>query len=969
VSNPLVKSAAVATAKTACCAVIGIAGGHFGMLALGALGIAGAIKPAEKILEFAIEKSSEIFAEIGIDWLGDREGNGPLEQVFREALRKALNEIRAKAGETRSFLDSIEKEKKEEIEDWFDNWDRALKAPVLKDFEQIPLKPDTTEGAEQRLREFLRVLYGQGKIHGRKANASVGTVVLQPGALEMPPEELVDLLKKELPIVLPPIFDELLTSERNNQANKLYVNRFIDKFKEEYGPAIKAIKETVDSIKQDTTLIPGIDSKLDILVARGPAVDPRPTRKPQNLPFASLGPLFKGREQDLERLEGHSAAAIVQPASITGLGGIGKTRLAIEYALRNEERFSALLFVNASSPQELESNLALLSSPLVLNLPEYAANIQALQYAAVIRWLQTEKEWVLILDNADTKDAVKAVQRLVPELHNGQVLITSRIDAWPSSVHSIGLHLLGEKAAVAYLLERTIGHRQPQGGDEAQAALLSQDLGWLALALEQAAAYINARAISFAKYRALWQASSVSLIDYHDELTMEYPRSVAVTLQTTIDELSPEGRELLNILAWLAPDPIPISLLSVEGGPLAAESAEGLAEEKWPAAAEQAETALGELVLFSLASRTEDKEGFSIHRLVQAVARRSQPGDEQHKWVEAALRWVNAGFPSNSNDVRFWPVAEALAPHARGIAGEADRRGISGLASRLMNELGLFLKSRAEWSEAEPLYRRALQIDEKSFGNEHPRVAVDLNNLAQLLKATNRLAEAEPLMRRALRIDEKSYGNEHPDVAIDLSNLASLLKATNRLAEAEPLMRRALRIDEKSYGNEHPDVAIDLSNLASLLQDTNRLAEAEPLMRRALQIFEKAYGPDHPNVATNLINLASLLQATNRLAEAEPLMLRALQIDEKSYGNEHPNVAIDLNNLARLLQATNRLAEAEPLMRRHLEIFLNFTRATGHPHPHLQAAVNNYAGLLSEMGLTEKQIRARLREMAPEFFA
>ena len=134
--------------------------------------------------------------------------------------------------------------------------------------------------------------------------------------------------------------------------------------------------------------------------------------------------------------------------------------------------------------------------------------------------------------------------------------------------------------------------------------------------------------------------------------------------------------------------------------------------------------------------------------------------------------------------------------------------------------------------------RRALAIDEKSFGPDHPNVAIGLNNLAELLQATNRLAEAEPLMRRALAIDEKSFGPDHPDVAIRLNNLAQLLQATNRLAEAEPLMRRALAIDEKSFGPEHPNVARDLNNLAQLLQATNRLAEAEPLMRRALMIFK-----------------------------------------------------------------------------------------------------------------------------------
>jgi tetratricopeptide (TPR) repeat protein len=285
-----------------------------------------------------------------------------------------------------------------------------------------------------------------------------------------------------------------------------------------------------------------------------------------------------------------------------------------------------------------------------------------------------------------------------------------------------------------------------------------------------------------------------------------------------------------------------------------------------------------------------------------------------------------------------------------------------------LNNLATLLQATNRLAEAEPLMRRALEIDERSYGPEHPDVARDLNNLAQLLQATNRLAEAEPLMRRALEIDERSYGPEHPKVAIRLNNLAGLLRATNRLAEAEPLYRRALEIDERSYGLEHPEVATDLNNLAQLLKATNRLAEAEPLYRRALEIDERSYGPEHPDVAIDLNNLAQLLQATNRLAEAERLMRRALEIDERSNGPEHPKVAIRLNNLAQLLNATNRLAEAEPLMRRALEILLKFTRATGHPHTHLQTFKNNYAVLLEKMGRSREQILATLREMAPEFF-
>ena len=260
-----------------------------------------------------------------------------------------------------------------------------------------------------------------------------------------------------------------------------------------------------------------------------------------------------------------------------------------------------------------------------------------------------------------------------------------------------------------------------------------------------------------------------------------------------------------------------------------------------------------------------------------------------------------------------------------------------------LNNLAQLLQATNRLAEAEPLMRRALKIYEKSFGENHPDVAIELNNLAQLLHATNRLAEAEPLMLRALKIDEKSFGENHPDVARDLNNLAQLLDATNRLDEAEPLMRRALKIDKKSFGENHPRVAIDLNNLAQLLDATNRLDEAEPLMRRALKIDEKSFGENHPDVARDLNNLAQLLKATNRLDEVEPLMLRALKIDEQSFGENHPDVAIDLNNLAALFQATNRLDEAEPLMRRALKID---EKSFGENHPRVATHLNNLAQLL-----------------------
>ena len=508
--------------------------------------------------------------------------------------------------------------------------------------------------------------------------------------------------------------------------------------------------------------------------------------------------------------------------------------------------------------------------------------------------------------------------------------------------------MLAVEDAAKFLVARTRSRRRAAADDEAKAREVAQELGQLALALEQAAALIAKRRLTFAQYLEQWRSKRDEVLAWFDATVTGYPRAVAVTWQTSVVQLSDGGRRLLEQLAWLAPEKVPETLLDV---PIPGADAENLRE------------AFDDLVAYSLVTRDAEGPFFLVHRLVQDVTRRSLAGEARQRSLVEALSWVNAAFTGDADDVRDWPTLNPLAPHVRTIAVHADDAGILEPTARLMNQLGLLLKTKALHSDAEPLYRRALAINENSLGLDHPTVASCLNNLAQLLKTTNRIVEAEPLMRRALAIDEKSLGLDHPKAAIRLNNLAILLQETNRLAEAEPLIRRALAIDEKTLEPDHPIVAIRLSNLAALLQDTNRLVEAEPLMRRALAIDEKRLGRDHPNVAIRLNNLATLLQSTNRIVEAEPLMRRALAIDEKTLGPDHPNVATRLNNLAALLEETNRLVEAEPLMRRSITIRVKFMRETGHRHPHLDTVFANYAYLLAAMGKSQAEVDAACAEL------
>jgi tetratricopeptide (TPR) repeat protein len=686
--------------------------------------------------------------------------------------------------------------------------------------------------------------------------------------------------------------------------------------------------------------------------------------RPNNLPFASLGSLFKGREEFLQQIReilgipGRAAAITSsQTAAVYGLGGIGKTRAAIEYARAQADEFTALLFVRADSPDSLQTSLAALCAAAVLNLPEQEARETEVRVHAVLRWLEAHPGWLLIFDNVDTEDAAQAVEDFLPRLSpHGQVLITSRLSRWMGSITPLAMGLLTPDASTDYLLAAT-PHRRKSTTDPTDARALAEALDRFPLALTQAAAYINVHDLTFAGYLQEWESKRSEVMSWYDARLMQYPVSVAVTWQTSFDQLSEPARDLLRLLAWLAPNPIPEFLLETE--------APGIGEGV-PITTQAMRAVLVELKKYSLATRDSNAPEFTVHRLVQEVTRIGMAEEERRSFLGRALAWVNAAFVGDPQNVRSWPVLNPLLPHAISVVERVDRDSIKMPLSHLMSQCGLLLHVKAQYVLAGRLYQRALAINEILNGPVHPTVATSLNNLAALLQDTNHLPEAEPLYRRALAVDEAIYGCLHPSVARDLNNVATLLQETKRTSEAELLYRRALAIDESIHGPQHSEVAIDLNNLAQLLQATERFSEAELMMRRALAITEANDGPDHPRVAMCLNNLGGLLQTTKHLGEAESMMRRALAIIELNYGPDHLDAATCLNNVAQLLQATDRLFEAEPMMRRLLSIFLKFMRATGFRHPRLLDAAKNYTTLLMQMGYSEVAAVATVREIAPE---
>jgi tetratricopeptide (TPR) repeat protein len=647
-----------------------------------------------------------------------------------------------------------------------------------------------------------------------------------------------------------------------------------------------------------------------------------------------VGALFKGRDEFLEQLRSKvenkvgSALVIATKQTIHGLGGIGKTRLAIEYANRYSEHYNALLFVVADSPENLRANIANLCGALRINEPDPTR-----QYAAAIKWLQQHPGWFLIVDNVDTKEAAKAVEEsILGKLKEGHILVTSRLSGWRNrDLDPLELDVISEDASVELLLEGTDVQRKPTQSDNQRALELAKRLGCLPLALQQAVGFISTRHCSFEEYLNRWDSAEKKVVEWHDELELKYPRSIATTWELSFDEMKPEGTKALGLICWLAPDPIPKGLLhKVSQVPNSFDMEDGIAE----------------LEKYSFLRWVDnEKELVQVHALVSEIARYRMRELERKNTLVNSLGIMKVFVEDHDpSDPHTWPsIFKPCRAHLGKLIEQADKMEDENPAAYLMTILGRYLHSIDALEEAEPLLMRALEIDESSNGPDHPIVAIELNNLALLHVETNRYSKAEPLYRRAIAIFEASYGLDHPSVALGLNNLAGLLVETNRHAEAEPLFRRAIAIEEAFYGPDHPNVAKGLSNLARLLQETNRQSEAEPLFRRALANEEASYGLEHANVARGLNNLALLLQEVNCLNEAELLFRRALRIYEASYGPEHRNVAIGLDNLARLLCETNHHAEAEPLFRRAIRIY---EASLGSEHPAFANGLSNLASLL-----------------------
>ena len=627
----------------------------------------------------------------------------------------------------------------------------------------------------------------------------------------------------------------------------------------------------------------------------------RPLPPGSRMPHAP-NPLFVGREDEMRNLARMlapgSGALVGVHAAVIGMGGVGKTQLAVEYAHRYGHLYQGGVFwLNFAGEEDPINEIARCGGPEGMDFagwnemkaPEQASRVQK-------AWEEGERASLLIFDNAE---GPAAVDKWRPKHGHCSVLITCRRGEWPSEmgVHPLGIETLPREKSLELLAEVRPLISKP-GKDRETADKICDLLGDLPLALTVAAAYLRKyKSDSISQYlRALSDQSPIQ------DSSLE---KVALSFGVSFSKLNPQNptdslsQKLFYLASWFAPVSINRDLLIASAG----------VDSTNRDSRHQADDALARLIELGLIKEETDIEkGDSrllLHRLLRDFARLKAPeGMDEGKAIET----VGESLYKFANGENASGLPQRLArerAHLREVANHAEPLDPA-LAAKLYNELGsnggvlaLFQESRAD-------HEHALKFGEAALGSEHPLVAVYINNLGKLLTELGDLAGARANLERALKIGEAVHGVEHRQVAIYVNNLGSVLKRLGDFAGARANYERALKIGEAVYGPEHPKVALRVGNLGNVLRDMGDLAGARSNFERALKIDEAVYGSDHPDIAVDLSNLGSVLQDFGDLAAARADYERALKIRKKAFGDDHPKTRLVQGKLDALAKQEKR---------------------------------------------------------------
>ena len=716
-----------------------------------------------------------------------------------------------------------------------------------------------------------------------------------------------------------------------------------------------------------------------------PTQSPKP---PQSIPYQGATH-FVGREEGLEIL--HQELTNTEELTVfalTGMAGVGKTELAIQYALRYRDDYpGGIYWLNVRDTDLAAEILQFAQLKMSLEIPQEFQG-RRLSLPEQFEWFwdnwQPPQERVLII--LDDVTELGNVRELLPKNNCFRILITTGLPPLDSdSIAQISLGVLSPENALQLLGKLLADGEVRIEQDKQKASDLCEWLGYLPLGLQLVGSYLAenphlslAQMLDSLKEQELYEKQLPDSKASDSNLNTARQR-VKAAFKLSWEKLDTTTQHLGQLLSLFASNPFQWQWL---------QGATQILDYQ----RDRVDRAKKQLYRGHFIERVEQQQdSYKVHPLIREFLQEELAASEQAEQLKQAFTVSIAAIgkiPDNPTlqDIESGKNAIAhLQEVARNLtnaiadenllelftqivhfykeqrlyilARDWEKQCLSVVKERLgsehpdyaicLNNLAYIYYFQGRYEQAEPLYLEAYELRKRILGEEDPHVANSLNNLAELYKNQGRYDQAEPLYLQAHEMYQRLLGKEHLHVTSCLNNLAELYHSQGNYEQAESLYLQAYEQYQRLLGKEHPYVASCLNNLAELYHSQGHYDQAEPLYQQVYELTKLILGEKHPSVVTSLNNLAGLYHSQGRYDRAEPLYLQAYELTKHILGEKHPKYANSLNNLAYIYHSQGRYQQAEPLYLQALDLYKYLL---GEEHPSVGQTLNNLAQLYYSQG-------------------
>ncbi|KAF6806669.1 Kinesin light chain 5, partial [Colletotrichum plurivorum] len=698
----------------------------------------------------------------------------------------------------------------------------------------------------------------------------------------------------------------------------------------------------------------------------------------------------------------HEKASIPHAVVLYGLGGTGKSQLALDYAQKQRNRYNPILWLDATDKETMRSSFQKCAIELQVR-DERSENEESIfensAVQAVNRWLhdrtEADDEWLVIVDNAD--DISWGVRKIIPKGRRGTIIITSQdnrsIQLLDKGYEQIHVEVMSPTEGATLLLKH-LDLDAVSASVEIRSCCdeVIQKLGHLALAIDLAGAFIGSNItphLALSQYLADYDRHHSKLLKM-DAFRGLRPteKTVSTVWNATLEKIRRQHpferpelllqflahfhgaivQEEMFRLASLGMPIVKAKIGEVDGLSHELEQFILLKNGEWDSF--QYRIGRDVLLRYNLLQQVEgdqkvDWAGVTMHNLVRWRAKQDDKGQPWLWWYKYFV--LAACCQLISEDVSEF--RRHLIVHLQNV-DEGSSAGSESLGfekllqetfSRVFLAEGRWKESEGRWKEAQELFTRGMEMNQRVVGEEHPDTLTSMANLTSTYRNQGRWKEAEELEVRVMETRKRVLGEEHPDTLTSMANLASTFWNQGRWKEAEELEVRVMETRKRVLGEEHSDTLTSMANLASTYSNQGRWKEAEELEVDVMETLKTKLGEEHPSTLTSMANLASTYRNQGRWKEVEELFVRVMETSLRVLGEEHPSTLTSMSNLASTYSNQGRWKEAEELEVRVME---TRKRVLGADHPSTLSSMGNLALTYMNQGRWKEAEELQAKELS-----